>query len=734
MPECGRTSVASAAPSPFGMPNWFGLLCAPETSLSAIVSRTLFREVIVSRHIVWVGLLLCVGAAIPGTGFGDDSPLRPSHHTALTDIAAREAQLKQVNRQIWEFAEVGLDEKRSSALLVEKLRAGGFDVRVGMANMPTAFVASFGSGQPVIGILAEFDALPDLSQKISPTREPVEEGKPGHGCGHCGLGTGSLGAALAVKAAMERHQIPGTLRLYGTPAEETTIGKVYLLLDGAFEGLDVCLHWHPASKNNVWDGGTKALVSAKFTFHGVAAHASGSPEQGRLKPKQDSSITPAGNTYAIIVGISDYKVVPDLQYAHKDAQAFEDFLLTDAGGKIPKTNIETFLNENATRNNVGDAISVIARKVKPADRVYFFFAGHGDMEDLTQIENGLLLLYNSPNGNYFGMNDDVLEILDLKRYLSPLAQRGVEMIFIVDACHSGNLKGGVEGVQQTASALASSWGKEYKILSCQPNQLSLESSEWGGGRGLFSLQLEEGLKGLADKNNDGKVSFAELQRYITDNVATYSEDKQIPVVSGDLSKSFVKVDPVILAALKKQKAGNYPMLAVANTKGNEEKYVDSLDPAGKKIYLAFKKNMEDKKLIWPKDTNALKEYKTFVKKYPNNPLAATMRRNLATSLNERFNNIVGPLLKGETSYSTKAECYNAAAELDSCLRLLGEQHYMYNNLKARKLFMDASALTWALSESEYNISLKPTVEKGNSIAGTVRNIGAKCSLYTDCPR
>ena len=439
--------------------------------------------------------------------------------------------------------------------------------------------------------------------------------------------------------------------------------------------------------------------------------ANAQPGERSLKPKQDSSAAPAGNTYAIIVGISDYKVVPDLQYAHKDAQAFEDFLLTDGGGKIPKINIETFLNENATRNNVGDAISVIARKVKPADRVYFFFAGHGDMEDLTQIENGLLLLYNSPNGNYFGMNDDVLEILDLKRYLSPLAQRGVEMIFIVDACHSGNLKGGVEGVQQTASALASSWGKEYKILSCQPNQLSLESSEWGGGRGLFSLQLEEGLKGLADKNNDGKVSFAELQRYITDNVATYSEDKQIPVVSGDLSKSFVKVDPVILAALKKQKAGNYPMLAVANTKGNEEKYIDSLDPAGKKIYLAFKKNMEDKKLILPKDTNALKEYKAFIKKYPNNPLAATMRRNLATSLNERFNTIAGPLLKGETSYSTKAECYHAAAELDSCLRLLGEQHYMYSNLKARKLFMDAMALTWALSESEYNISLKPTVEK-----------------------
>jgi uncharacterized caspase-like protein/Tfp pilus assembly protein PilF len=432
------------------------------------------------------------------------------------------------------------------------------------------------------------------------------------------------------------------------------------------------------------------------------------PGERGITPKKDTTVV-KGNTYAIIVGISDYKVVPHLQYAHKDAQAFEDFLLTDAGGKVPKTDIETFLNENATRNNVGDAISVVARKAKAGDRVYFFFAGHGDMEDLTQIENGLLLLYNSPNGNYFGMNDDVLEILDLKRYLSPLAQRGVEMIFIVDACHSGNLKGGVEGVQQTASALASSWGKEYKILSCQPNQLSLESAEWGGGRGLFSLQLEEGMKGLADKNNDGKISFAELQRYITDNVATYSEDKQIPVISGDLSKSFVKVDPPTLAALKKQKAENYPMLAMANTKGNEEKYVDSLDPDGKKIYADFKKNLNDKKLILPKDTNALRDYRAFISKYKDNPLTATMRRNLAASLNQKFDSIVSPLLRGGTSYSSREECYYAAMELDSCLHLLGEQHYMYRNLKARKLFMDAMSLTWALSENEYNFSWRPTV-------------------------
>jgi tetratricopeptide (TPR) repeat protein/uncharacterized caspase-like protein len=426
-------------------------------------------------------------------------------------------------------------------------------------------------------------------------------------------------------------------------------------------------------------------------------------------PQKSDNTTANGNTYAIIIGLSKYKNVTSLQYADKDAQAFDNFLVSDAGGKIPSANIELFLNENATRTNIGDAISEIARKVKPGDRVYFFFAGHGDMEDLTQIENGLLLLYNSPNGNYFGMNDDVLEILDLKRYLSPLSERGVEMIFIVDACHAGNLKGGVQGIEQTASALAASWGKEYKILSCQPNQLSLESTEWGGGRGLFSYELEDGMKGLADMNNDGVVSMYELQNYIQTNVAKYSEGKQIPMVTGDLSKPFVKVVPSVLAALKKEKQEEFPMLGMVAVKGNEDINVDSLDAIGKKIYASFNKNIADTQLIWPKDTNALRDYRMFEKRYPDNPLIITMRRNLAASLNDRFNKIVGPLLRGETSYSNRDECYYASLELDSCMHLLGEQHYMYQNLKARKLFMDAMSYTWAINENEYNVGMRPTV-------------------------
>ena len=224
-----------------------------------------------------IGYLLVLLASLPAQA----ADLRPSQQTAVADVESRAADLKAINKAIWEFAEVGLEEHKSAALLVSKLKDNGFAVQTGVSNMPTSFVASFGSGRPIIGILAEYDALPGLSQKVDSDRLPVVEGAPGHGCGHSGLGTGALGAALAAKTAMQKHGLKGTIRLYGTPAEETLIGKVYMLLDGQFDDLDACLHWHPASKTGVWSGSSKAAASVKFTFKGLAAHAAGNPEKGR---------------------------------------------------------------------------------------------------------------------------------------------------------------------------------------------------------------------------------------------------------------------------------------------------------------------------------------------------------------------------------------------------------------------------------------------------------------------
>src|ERR1700736_343142 len=206
----------------------------------------------------------------------------PADRTQILKLVdANAAQYKQVSKEIWGFAELGYHENKSSSLLQDQLKKAGFSLQAGVADEPTAFIASYGSGKPVIAILGEFDALPGLSQQAIATREPVVSGAPGHGCGHNLLGAGAALAAVAVKDYMAEHHVTGTLRFYGTPAEEGGSGKVYMVRAGLFKDVDVVLQWHPADRNAVSNGGALAVTSARFTFHGVAAHAAMAPDRGR---------------------------------------------------------------------------------------------------------------------------------------------------------------------------------------------------------------------------------------------------------------------------------------------------------------------------------------------------------------------------------------------------------------------------------------------------------------------
>ncbi len=200
---------------------------------------------------------------------------------ALDWLKENEARVIAISDRIWELAEVGLQEYESSKLLTNELRKEGFKVDLGVGGMPTAFVASYGSGRPVIGILAEYDALPGVSQKAQPTREPLKKGAPGHGCGHNLFGAGSTGAALAIREAMGRKSLRGTVKLFGCPAEETLVGKVFMVRDGLFAGVDVALSWHPSSYNSAWISSSNALNSVKFNFHGLTSHAAADPERGK---------------------------------------------------------------------------------------------------------------------------------------------------------------------------------------------------------------------------------------------------------------------------------------------------------------------------------------------------------------------------------------------------------------------------------------------------------------------
>jgi len=200
---------------------------------------------------------------------------------AITDIQSHYDDYKRIALQIWDYAEVGYKEVKSSALLQKTLADNGFTVKAGVADIPTAFVASYGSGSPVIGILAEFDALPGLSQQAIPEKAPIDGKTAGHGCGHHLFGTASVAAGIQIKQLIGANRLHGTIRVYGCPAEEGGSGKVYMVRAGLFSDVDIVIHWHPGSDNAVTLTSALANKSAKFRFHGLAAHAAAAPDKGR---------------------------------------------------------------------------------------------------------------------------------------------------------------------------------------------------------------------------------------------------------------------------------------------------------------------------------------------------------------------------------------------------------------------------------------------------------------------
>lgn len=196
-------------------------------------------------------------------------------------VEEKRSELESLSKRIWRFAETSLQENRSSAALAEFMEANGFTVKRGVADIPTAFVASYGAGKPVVGILAEFDALPGLSNQAVARLVPMRGGGGGHGCGHNLFAAGSAGAAIAAKAVKDAWGLPGTIVLFGCPAEETVIGKVYMAKAGVFDGLDVCLDWHPSSKTGADFATTRALNNFKVRFYGRTAHGASDPWNGR---------------------------------------------------------------------------------------------------------------------------------------------------------------------------------------------------------------------------------------------------------------------------------------------------------------------------------------------------------------------------------------------------------------------------------------------------------------------
>ena len=294
------------------------------------------------RKILPLGALLLMGTS---TLFAQESK-----EDAIKDLASRTEQYGEIAHNIWDLAEMGYLEEKSSALLQETLADAGFSITKGIAGIPTAFKAEYGSGYPVIAILGEYDALPGLSQQAVPMKESAGKAA-GHACGHHLFGTASTAAAISVKEWMKANKIKGTIRFYGCPAEEGGSGKVYMVREGVFDDVDVALHWHPGSANAASAGAALANKSAKFRFHGISAHAAGAPDKGR----------------SALDGVEAMDMMVNMMREHIPQEARIHYVITD-GGKAPNVVPDFAEVYYYARHNSRDVvIDIFDRIVKAAE-------------------------------------------------------------------------------------------------------------------------------------------------------------------------------------------------------------------------------------------------------------------------------------------------------------------------------------------------------------------------------
>ena len=422
----------------------------------------------------------------------------------------------------------------------------------------------------------------------------------------------------------------------------------------------------------------------------------------------------AQNTYALIVGISQYKEMPALQYADRDAIAFAEFV---KGQGAPDQNIKLFLNEEASRLNIVDELYKLSQIAKPQDLFYFYFGGHGDLEANVSNENTLLLLHDAPVKSYF-KGDAFLQVSELKNWLSVLSKKQVQVVFIADACHSGGLIGGNEGRVRTQKVLEENWGNVTKILSSQASELSLEGQQWGGGRGLFSYHLVNGLTGKADSNNNRMVSLEELSNYLFSNVTKEaSPNVQTPLVIGEKKHLLAKVNPEVLKKLLDAERLSFPIISSANFKANIEDLLAQLDASLVTTYKKFAQALKDKRInTFDDETDyALLHYQILANAKVPEHLLQIMKRNLGAGLMER--ELVIMQNAREKAYGggffAEPNLIRAIQNIEEIQKLFGKMHYLSPLLEARNLVLQSKI---GLRKAPTNLDVDQTLEMIRTVA------------------
>jgi tetratricopeptide (TPR) repeat protein len=412
---------------------------------------------------------------------------------------------------------------------------------------------------------------------------------------------------------------------------------------------------------------------------------------------QEIIISPSGATYAVVVGISDYQDerIPDLRFADKDALAFANFLNSPAGGSLDEDQMRVLINEDATGAQFHMALDWLIEKTKEGDKVIIYFSGHGDVEAKRITTPGYLLGWDAPSRVYAA--GGTMKLMDLKEVVSTLSvYNKAKVILITDACRSGKLSGSnIDGTQLTSQNLTRLFENEIKILSCQPNEYSIEGEQWGGGRGAFSYHLIDGLYGMADENQDLSVNLMEIGRYLQDKVSTeVAPQSQVPMTVGNFTEIIADVIPEQLDNLREVKKSQLQLFIAIETKGMEEKILASSDTIVQELYVKFKKAVEEKKFLSPEKACADYYYEQLMAVESINVLHSNIRRNYSAALQDDAQQVLNKLLKSDPGENSKTlisinrDYVQFPKNLRRAAELLGEDHYMYSILMARSYWFE----------------------------------------------
>lgn len=434
-----------------------------------------------------------------------------------------------------------------------------------------------------------------------------------------------------------------------------------------------------------------------------------------IKPVISAETQMVGNTRALVVGISDYQNedIPDLRFAHKDAELFAEYLKDGNGGGLDPEKITILLNEEATAGKFISALYGLLEESEEGDNVIIYFSGHGDVESTTISQPGFLLCWDSPKRIY--MSGGTFGLAYFQELISSISQKTKsKVIVITDACRAGKLAGSsIGGAQATASHLAKQYNDEIKILSCQPNEYALESESWGGGRGVFSYFFLRGIQGLADNNDDGIITLSEISRYLEDNVTpSTAPHSQIPMVRGNRQTKIAYVNKDVLAKLKAEKS-EVALQSISNKAValSPEYFLDTTRFAS---YISFNRAIEEGHLLFPYEGSACEIFEEIETYEELSPHLGLMKRNLAAALQDETQQAINRYISGDAEeikrrWDFDEEYWKYPLQLKKAYELLGESHFYYSALKSRYYYfkglvrrLEAEQLR---SDSLYNLAL-----------------------------